>query len=95
MVTAHDVSAAKPDPQPYLVAATRLGVSPRRCLVIEEAPAGVLADRRAGCLVLAVAGTHNLADLDAALRLPDLGQVRLITTSTGFGLARRADKPPG
>ena len=48
LVTAEDVTAGKPDPQVFLVAADRLGVPPPRCIVVEDAVAGVEAARRAG-----------------------------------------------
>src|SRR5262249_17289731 len=41
LVTAEDVERGKPDPQPYVAAARALGVEPSRCLVIEDAPAGI------------------------------------------------------
>jgi histidinol phosphatase-like enzyme len=41
----------KPDPEVYLRAAEKLGVPPRRCLAVEDAPAGVEAARRAGVRV--------------------------------------------
>ncbi len=47
-VAAEDVTAGKPDPQVFLLAAARLGVDPPRCLVVEDAPAGIEAARRAG-----------------------------------------------
>ncbi len=43
-----DVERGKPDPQVFLVAASRLGVPPARAIVVEDAPAGVEAARRAG-----------------------------------------------
>ena len=48
IVTGDDVSHGKPDPEVFLLAAERLGVSPDACVVIEDAPAGVEAARRAG-----------------------------------------------
>jgi len=47
-VTGMDVTRGKPDPQVFLLAAERLGIAPRRCVVVEDAPAGVEAARRAG-----------------------------------------------
>lgn len=44
----------KPDPAVFLSTARRLGVEPSRCLVFEDAPAGVLAGHRAGMVVIAV-----------------------------------------
>jgi mannitol-1-/sugar-/sorbitol-6-phosphatase len=66
LVTADDVTQGKPDPEPYLLAARRLGALPERCLVIEDAPAGVQAGRAAGMRVIAVASTHPADELSAA-----------------------------
>lgn len=43
LVGAEDVSAGKPDPEGYLIAAAALGVDPSACLVVEDAPAGIAA----------------------------------------------------
>src|SRR5206468_3465370 len=48
LVTIDDVRAGKPDPEGYLLAARKLGVDPRRCLVVEDAEAGVRAGQAAG-----------------------------------------------
>jgi len=53
-VCAADVTRPKPDPEPYLLAAARLGADPSRCVVLEDAPNGVAAAQAAGCLVVAV-----------------------------------------
>jgi sugar-phosphatase len=66
LVTVADVHRGKPDPEPYLLGAQRLGVSPDRCLVVEDAPAGIASARGAGCRVLAVAGTASYDALAAA-----------------------------
>jgi sugar-phosphatase len=66
LVTADDVTRGKPDPEAYTLAAERLGVSPTRCVVIEDAPAGIRAARAAGMLVVAVATTHAHAALESA-----------------------------
>lgn len=65
-VTADDVTAGKPDPQPYELAAAALGVSPADCLVVEDAPAGVESGKRAGATVFAVTTTHGADALGAA-----------------------------
>lgn len=74
MVTAEDVSVGKPDPSGYLLAAERLGVDPTRCLVVEDAPAGLKAGLAAGGRVLAVATSHTAAEVAdfAHAVVPDL-----------------------
>jgi HAD superfamily hydrolase (TIGR01509 family) len=54
VVTLDDVRAPKPDPEPYLLAATLFGVSPARCLVFEDSETGAEAAHRAGCVVVQV-----------------------------------------
>ncbi|WP_042364265.1 HAD family hydrolase [Streptacidiphilus neutrinimicus] len=53
-VAGDEVERTKPHPDPYLLAAARLGADPARCVVIEDAPTGVRAGQAAGCHVLAV-----------------------------------------
>ncbi len=66
LVTADDVKHGKPDPEPYLLAAAKLAVRPERCVVIEDAPAGIRAARAAGMRVVAVLTTHAKAELEEA-----------------------------
>jgi HAD superfamily hydrolase (TIGR01509 family) len=54
VVTVDDVVNAKPHPEPYLLAATLLGVDPARCLVFEDSEAGSQAAHRAGMVVVQV-----------------------------------------
>jgi HAD superfamily hydrolase (TIGR01509 family) len=53
-VCGEDVQRPKPDPEPYLLAAGRLGVPPAGCVVLEDSPTGIEAGRAAGCAVIAV-----------------------------------------
>jgi sugar-phosphatase len=88
VVTASDVERGKPWPDPWLEGARRLGVDPRRCLVIEDAVAGLRAARAAGCRALvAVLGTTSRAELEreADLVVPDL---TALAASAQGGLAR-------
>ena len=48
LVCAGDYSRGKPDPEPFLVAASRLGVDPRSCIVFEDSELGLDAARAAG-----------------------------------------------
>ncbi|BCY16396.1 haloacid dehalogenase [Leptolinea sp. HRD-7] len=59
LVTADDVKEGKPSPEPYLAGAKKVGVAPERCLVVEDAPAGIQAAKAAGMRVVAVASTHS------------------------------------
>nr|WP_180206541.1 HAD-IA family hydrolase [Pseudomonas sp. SbOxS1]NYU06795.1 HAD-IA family hydrolase [Pseudomonas sp. SbOxS1] len=59
MVTAEDVSAGKPDPAGYQLAARRLGVEIADCLVFEDATVGILAAEAAGADLLIVTATHE------------------------------------
>ncbi|NJS40090.1 MAG: HAD family phosphatase [Rhodobacteraceae bacterium] len=54
VVTLDDVSAPKPAPDPYLLAASLFGVAPGRCLVFEDSETGAEAAYRAGCIVVQV-----------------------------------------
>jgi HAD superfamily hydrolase (TIGR01509 family) len=54
VVTADDVANGKPSPDIFLKAAKLLGVAPERCLVIEDAPPGVMAAQAAGMQVITV-----------------------------------------
>jgi beta-phosphoglucomutase len=72
-VSAEDVRKGKPDPEVFVLAATRVGAPPDRCVVVEDAAAGVEAAARAGMRSIGVGrGSASLrADLIAA-RLSDL-----------------------
>ena len=66
IVSAEDVQRGKPDPQVFLAAAEKLGVPPPRCIVVEDAEAGVEAGRRAGMKTIGVNGrVALLADIVA------------------------------
>ena len=54
----------------YLTAASRLGVSPERCIVVEDAVAGIEGARRAGMRSIGV--SHNSQDLGADLVVKSL-----------------------
>ncbi|GAB3964815.1 beta-phosphoglucomutase family hydrolase [Spirosoma terrae] len=74
IVDASMVKHGKPDPEIYLKAAERVGVSPDHCIVFEDAMAGIQAGLRAGMTVVAVATTlthEELADSGAALIVDD------------------------
>jgi len=74
MVTAEDVSAGKPDPQCYLLGRDRLQLKGQegkeggkgRCVVFEDAPAGVRAGKAAGFVVVGLATTHKVEQIREA-----------------------------
>jgi sugar-phosphatase len=84
LVTVDDVSAGKPDPEGYRQAAARLGVDPLKCLVVEDAPAGIEAAHRAGCATLAVAGTFPASQLAADSVVASLTQIGTTITKAGI-----------
>lgn len=82
LIGADNVVSGKPDPEGYLLAARRLGVAADRCLVIEDAPAGITAARRANIPVVALTTTHPLTDLEADAHVADLHGLRVREGST-------------
>ncbi|MFD8547931.1 HAD-IA family hydrolase [Streptomyces sp. NPDC059649] len=75
LIAADDITRGKPDPEPFLLAARRLGVDPARCVVFEDAPAGLAAGRAAGMTTVALTTTHPAAELLADVVVPDLSAV--------------------
>lgn len=91
LVGADDVVRGKPDPEGYQRAASLLGVDPARCLVVEDAPAGLEAGRAAGARVIAVATTLSGDLLDAWDWIPDLASLRIGGNGAG---SQRAEAAP-
>ena len=75
VASAEDVTEGKPDPQVFLAAASKLGVGPSACVVVEDAPAGTEAARRAGMRCVGVLSSHGELRADLVVRtleeLPD------------------------
>jgi mannitol-1-/sugar-/sorbitol-6-phosphatase len=72
LVTVEDVTVGKPDPECFLLAAQRLGVDARRCLVVEDSVPGLTAARAAGAMTAALRGFDGdvkLRDLDDLVEL--------------------------
>lgn len=83
LVSADDVERGKPDPSCYLIGARRLGADPARCVVLEDAPAGVAAGRAAGAVVIALRTTHGDDELAAADAIAD-DVAALLAPAAGF-----------
>ena len=71
VAAAEDVTVGKPDPQIFLFAARKLGVEPSACVVVEDAPAGLEAARRAGMRNVGVLSHHPELQADIVVRTLD------------------------
>ena len=81
VITLDDVLYPKPAPDPYLLAAQKMGVDPARCLVFEDSDVGAEAAHRAGCVVVQITDVapvngqfahHTASDLLAGAKLAGL-----------------------
>lgn len=63
-VTAEQVARGKPQPDAYLLGARQLGLPPQDCVVVEDAPAGILAGLAAGCQVIAVNAPQDTPQIE-------------------------------
>lgn len=75
LVCAGDVALGKPAPLPYLAGAERLGIAPRSCVVVEDAPVGVASGRAAGMTVIGVTGSDPHASLAADVSVTSLARL--------------------
>jgi sugar-phosphatase len=88
MICAEDVAVGKPSPEGYLQAAAALGFDAGRCVVVEDAPAGIAAGRAAGARVLAVTTTHTAHQVASAdVIVADLSCLRATSTDDGVVLS--------
>ncbi len=71
VVSGRDVKRGKPDPEVFQVAAKRLSVPPERCVVIEDAPAGIQAAQAGGMACVALISRGRRAS-DFDVLKPDL-----------------------
>lgn len=61
LLCAEDVTRSKPDPEIYLTAASRFGISPGELLVLEDSPAGLAAAKASGAFAVAIPHEHSPA----------------------------------
>ncbi len=87
LVTADDVERGKPAPDPYAEAASRLGLDPADCVVLEDSPAGVEAGVAAGARVVGVALPAGAPGTD--LVVADLAGLVAEPAGSGVRLVRR------
>ncbi|MFE6130632.1 HAD family hydrolase [Streptomyces sp. NPDC056437] len=84
LIAADDITRGKPDPEPFLLGARRLGVRPEGCVVFEDAPAGLTAGRAAGMRTVALTTTHEAAELLADVVVRDLSAVSAQVSGAGL-----------
>lgn len=90
VITGEDVNRGKPDPEVYARACESLRIPPRRCVVVEDAPAGVESARRAGARAVALLSRGRAAadftdtpPHSTVERLSDLSARRLAEVANG------------
>ncbi|MFX1379180.1 MAG: HAD family hydrolase [Promethearchaeota archaeon] len=78
IITADDVNKGKPEPEVFLHAAKNLNIKPENCVVIEDAPVGIKAAKRAGMMSIALTTTHNKQQLfGAQIIIKDLTEINI------------------
>lgn len=90
-VTFDDVTRGKPSPDPYVKAAQLLAADPSRCLVVEDAPAGVVSGHAGGMKVLGIASHDDVTFEPGSPAVPDasvadLSHVRFVRRPGGIVL---------
>jgi len=90
LVTGDEVRRGKPDPEPYLLAASRLGVPPAECLAIEDSPSGIASAEAAGCRVIAVPNQVPVEPAPTRVIVPTLAGRTLAELTELAGSSRPA-----
>ncbi|KAF8138493.1 HAD-like domain-containing protein [Boletus edulis] len=94
-VTADDVHKGKPHPEPYLEGAARCGVRATDCVVVEDAPAGVISGLAAGSRVIGLLTTHSREQMlkaaegarqDYFYLVPNLSSVSMMLVDNALGV---------
>jgi len=73
IVDGNDVTKAKPDPEVFLIAAQRLGINPKNCIVVEDSQAGIQAANKVDMISIGI-GEKNVL-FEAKFLLPDTSQL--------------------
>ncbi len=78
LVTADDVELGKPNPDPYLLGASRLGLAAGECVVFEDAEAGVTSGRAAG-VAMVIGVSERALETSAEIVIRDLSAVTFVS----------------
>jgi len=91
-ITAENIKLGKPNPEPYLLGAQRLGLKAAECVVVEDAPAGIIAGLEAGSAVVAVNPHGDVPRLDEVTwRVDNLEPLQIARDASGcFTLTLKA-----
>ena len=89
VVTGDQVVHGKPSPDPYLLAAERLGVVPADCIAVEDSPTGVRSATAAGVPTIGVPHVVPIPETPGMVTVPDLGGLRLSDLMAVTGPLRR------
>jgi HAD superfamily hydrolase (TIGR01509 family) len=76
-VCGDDVTRSKPDPEPYLLAAAKVGAEARQCVALEDSPNGVGAAEAAGCITVAVPSLVPIPPRPGRLVVSSLAELSL------------------
>jgi HAD superfamily hydrolase (TIGR01509 family) len=91
VVAGDDVTHGKPHPEPYLAAATRLGVAPEACIAVEDSLFGAQSATAAGVPTIVVSNVKPVAPMAGSVQLPTLagvGVAELVAATAGLRQAR-------
>jgi sugar-phosphatase len=94
LITSNDIVHGKPNPEPYLKAASILGFPAADCIVVEDAPAGIRSGKAAGAKVIAFRTTAPepvLQEAGADWILNNCGDIRVSKAGTSLTLTLRID----
>ena len=87
IITAAEVKKGKPEPDVFIIITNILNISPKNCIVIEDAPVGIEAAKRAGMKSIALTTTHKMEELlGANLILRDLTELSILDIMSLFEL---------
>ncbi|MBD2252520.1 HAD family hydrolase [Nostoc parmelioides] len=82
IVLADDCVAGKPDPAPYQVALSKLGIPAEKAIALEDSPSGIRAAVGAGIRTIGIASTHDpnvLLEVGSFMAIPDFTDLHLWT----------------